>query len=119
MHRIIGNVLIQSSGIALIAGNVPFDYTGPTVLPGLGDAHQAAAEALLSGNVAPWISVGKVYNKNFVYAAHDNTIEQFAGLVRYGLQYNTNVSALASNYVPVTIRQVPASVGPYARGGCP
>ena len=34
-HRLIGNVLIQSSGIVLIAGNVPFDYTGRTVLPGL------------------------------------------------------------------------------------
>ncbi len=118
-HRLIGNVLIQSSGIVLIAGNVPFDYTGPTTLPGLGDAHQAAAGVLLSGNVAPWISVGKVYRKNFVYAAHDNTIEQFAGPVRYGLQYNTNVSPLASSYVPVAIRQAPESVGPYAWGGCP
>lgn len=118
-HRLIGNMLIQSSGIVLIAGNVPFDYTGPTVLPGLGDAHQAAAGAWLSGNVAPWIAVGKVYRKNFVYAAHDNTIEQFAGSVRYGFQYNTNVAALASSYVPVAIRQTPGSVGPYAWGGCP
>ena len=118
-HRLLGNVLRQSAGIVLTAGNVPFDYIGPTRLPARGDTHQAAAKVLLSGNDAPWIAIGTSYDASFTHPAHDNTIEQFAGPVHYGLQHDTRLTPRPSAYVPAAIRQAATNVGPFARGGCP
>lgn len=117
-HRVLGNRLIRSAGIALTAGTVPMGYTGPTVAATGGRVHQPAHNLLLAGNVAAAVRVGLTYGGTFEYPADGNVIEQFVGPIYYGMATNTTVRPQPTVALPTAIKLTPGDVGPWAGGSC-
>ena len=122
-HLILGNSMSRfdtggypnlATGLVLTAGNVPWDYTGPTRLMDNTSAHQAAYKVVLAGNTVDNLHVGWKRSKRFVYATRDTSIEQHAGLIKLGFQENTIEQTWTSRTVPIAFRLTASSVGPFA-----